>query len=1784
MTLSLTMAMIMVFSSVINVFADVTWSGTKNYVTAVSFNGGHSVAKTNPDGSPVPLDTSSMTSDYQSVPVDATFTLTTNMSKVFLFRGSYDPNTGTFSDKISNRDLVQIQDSNGNPVSDVTVSNQNDPDKMSVMDETVQVHPNTPLAYDTNYKLVLKKYFDKSNQKNTIQGVVMDDVVIPFKTEALAKPTVTKAELRGNILTLEGLAKNKKLEYNLTSDGNFRDANWKAFDYTDDTANIEVSGVSLTANSKVKVGYAKNDNSTPTDISDPITVLYASASGPSFTGAVLNGSDLVLNGLPKNAGNLEYRIAADGQSYGEWKPVTSTGTSATVSSDGINLVEGKSMIQVRYKASAPWSASDATQKSFFYGLGTTAPLEQGKETVIDEGIKVSSVSLNTPGAGEANTVTVRNSLGEKYPMPDNMGFAGDIQAYFGAAGGVYGFNLKGSGSGEGNHVKVTIPYKLPAVYQNNVGIPESDLTDSSKVSIYMLVPLLPLDAMKDWKERYQTWQYIPTTIDSINKTATVDISNFGANGKDVILAVKQDRMAPSGYVLSPYSKTSTAITLRVGASDPSDIKEFEIERKNIDNPEDKKTVVIYPKDYQNESNQVGCISILYTDNDLEPGVKYQYSMKSVTDMIGNKIQANKITFVTLDSMKKLVQETKEAINNSLQQSNTNNDNPGQIVFAPGDGQNSVTQNILLPIDGIFKYGDNNITWTSDRPDVLKIINGSTEIHPPVDVNGNPIKDGVTVTLTGTINYSNGDGVTNKMETATDTVKVPLTVKWNIEDSKVVIGNEFLSDNYITTNNYELNTDPTIDINTAAKFYDSTVNTIVFKHSIRLRDKTVFDGVGFGTAPQNYVIDARGKTIKADFDGALFNELQHNAGSFTLKNAVIDMNHKTGPILSSMYLGNKIMFDNVKVINAENCQYGVMLQQSNRGSFTANNCEFPSFKVAAIAVYTPLHSYTSPPDITGKTYTTNYSPIPVDINNCTFDGGGKPGYGILNTFGDVSINNSTFKGYKGNVNTGWNVNNDSFDFEYLDNHDFDDESNNYFPYKGLPDGSPSAAVFVKELGLVNLSKNTIADSDNSILAWTGEKNFNFFWKKPEAGFVAYPTVNGIKVDSTTAVQAVDNVINSNTIVGVKDSNSNQVLVQDASDRYNRTTLLAKTGTLDTTVPTWSTSSKVEASKVTENSLTLSWSGVSDNLGVTAYKIYKDDILIGTVNGNITSYDVTGLNPNTEYTFKVEAVDGGNNAVVGPSTKVKTVDTTAPTWSVSSAAKTSNVTENSASISWDKAQDNVGVTAYKIYKNDVLVTTVDGNTTSYNAMALDPYTEYTFKIEAVDASNNNSTSVLTAKVNAFDTAAPTWSASNSVEASKITENSLTLTWDKATDNVIVKSYKIYKDGKVIGTVDGNTTSYDISGLNPNTEYTFEVEAVDGGDNVSTKGPNGKVKTIYTPASKSVNIESADGSIQLGTSSVKKTVKAKVYDQYGVEMPAAVVNWSIVEKVNGISINSDGILTAEASASAGTITVKGEVKGTSISSTKQFEIKAAPKADDGNTEKVVTDNKTGITVKGSMSANASKISARVIDDKSKIASLDKNLSSAATKTETYKTVLAYDLSLFDDADKKIQPNGSVSVSIPLDENLAKKKLVVFYIDDKGVATKMDSTVANGVITFTTTHFSQYVIAEVVPTTPADTSSSNGGTTGATTGGSATGSGTTNGETTTNVASTTGTTTGGTASGTTSAGTTTSTTSTSTNSNVANPKTGNFAKSMLPILIVAIMVLVALVLVEIRRRKRLN
>lgn len=186
---------------------------------------------------------------------------------------------------------------------------------------------------------------------------------------------------------------------------------------------------------------------------------------------------------------------------------------------------------------------------------------------------------------------------------------------------------------------------------------------------------------------------------------------------------------------------------------------------------------------------------------------------------------------------------------------------------------------------------------------------------------------------------------------------------------------------------------------------------------------------------------------------------------------------------------------------------------------------------------------------------------------------------------------------------------------------------------------------------------------------------------------------------------------------------------------------------------------------------------------------------------------------------------------------TADTTAP--SVPAGLSASATSSTQINLTWSAATDNVGVTGYKVYRNGAQITTTTG--TSYQDTTLTPSTAYTYTVSAYDAAGNNSAQsapVTATTLAPPDTAAPSVPAN--VQAVATSSSQVSVSWDAATDNVGVASYKLYRNGNVIATVTNGTT-YTDSNLTANTAYTYTVAAMDAAGNTSPQSTPVAVTTL-------------------------------------------------------------------------------------------------------------------------------------------------------------------------------------------------------------------------------------------------------------------------------------------------------------------------------------------------------
>ncbi|MDA8686778.1 fibronectin type III domain-containing protein, partial [Robiginitalea sp.] len=157
---------------------------------------------------------------------------------------------------------------------------------------------------------------------------------------------------------------------------------------------------------------------------------------------------------------------------------------------------------------------------------------------------------------------------------------------------------------------------------------------------------------------------------------------------------------------------------------------------------------------------------------------------------------------------------------------------------------------------------------------------------------------------------------------------------------------------------------------------------------------------------------------------------------------------------------------------------------------------------------------------------------------------------------------------------------------------------------------------------------------------------------------------------------------------------------------------------------------------------------------------------------------------------------------------------------------NVTDTSLDLTWTAATDNVGVANYEIFQDGVSIGN-SGTDTTFSVGGLTTSTSYVFTVFSRDAVGNVSESSNELTVTTVDVIIPT--PPSNLVSSNLTDTTVDLNWDAATDNVGIFNYEILQDGVSIGSA-GTETSYSVSGLTTATTYEFTVVTQDAAGNES------------------------------------------------------------------------------------------------------------------------------------------------------------------------------------------------------------------------------------------------------------------------------------------------------------------------------------------------------------------
>uniref|UniRef100_A0A183ELR1 Fibronectin type-III domain-containing protein n=1 Tax=Gongylonema pulchrum TaxID=637853 RepID=A0A183ELR1_9BILA len=267
--------------------------------------------------------------------------------------------------------------------------------------------------------------------------------------------------------------------------------------------------------------------------------------------------------------------------------------------------------------------------------------------------------------------------------------------------------------------------------------------------------------------------------------------------------------------------------------------------------------------------------------------------------------------------------------------------------------------------------------------------------------------------------------------------------------------------------------------------------------------------------------------------------------------------------------------------------------------------------------------------------------------------------------------------------------------------------------------------------------------------------------------------------------------------------------------------------------------VRASVVGSRFVTLTWDPPVQRHGaVLAYHIFykeQDSSRERMLNSSTTSLTVTPLQPNTTYFFRLVAE---NEAGMGKSTAHVLITTTQEK-AVPGKVKNlhaSALSPETIEVSWEPPS-GVGPAPvqYKLFyirkdhEPGEKETQIVMKKTSYTLHGMDKYVEYSIRVEAegVNGAGLSSEPVTVRTLSDLPSEAP-----SDVRAEAVSSTSIYVQWTPLPpeeSNGILTGYRIKYKTKLRGAkgntlvVDGNDSSYTITGLEPGTQYMLRVSAV-------------------------------------------------------------------------------------------------------------------------------------------------------------------------------------------------------------------------------------------------------------------------------------------------------------------------------------------------------------------------
>ena len=233
--------------------------------------------------------------------------------------------------------------------------------------------------------------------------------------------------------------------------------------------------------------------------------------------------------------------------------------------------------------------------------------------------------------------------------------------------------------------------------------------------------------------------------------------------------------------------------------------------------------------------------------------------------------------------------------------------------------------------------------------------------------------------------------------------------------------------------------------------------------------------------------------------------------------------------------------------------------------------------------------------------------------------------------------------------------------------------------------------------------------------------------------------------------------------------------------------------------------------TQHSIKITWEGDPRATSYTVTYGLTGQTKTQTENVNAAEFELKDLGEVESYTFQIVANPSGEEFVSSdPATiKVSTLGQLA-------TPEVYNIqrSETTISFEWSAVGQATGYTlTYGEQGGAEKTFTLPATTKKYSFSKLDEGTTYTFKLSA------ESDGFVGSEQNVFDVTTHEQLAAPTITSTRTT-TSIRLSWEPITN---ASSYELYRNGELMNTYNGTDLTFDSTGLEQGTEYTFKLKAI-------------------------------------------------------------------------------------------------------------------------------------------------------------------------------------------------------------------------------------------------------------------------------------------------------------------------------------------------------------------------